>query len=424
MLRISMAFPGYLLFFVMLFVPNTYQSFKATLGMLVLEIIAINALIHGRLVLHRTVLLWILFMVTIGSAFIFRGFLNDAPGALRVSTIYVLWPLIFSILVAGVANEKRLRGLLVVLVLASIAISLYAFSYILYTAGWLPEYLYIPLEQGQNIGFYTGYIEFILHSISSLLFLVPFTIAALMTWPKEQPMPVSRLWLWIAFILGVIIVLFSARRALIGIVALSPLFTLCIQQFLPTSMRWIRTTLGIRSLVYAGIFFAGILIFLHIIYGFDLRALLDTFAVGWDFTGEQSAMDRRDQFFPLLQGWSANPLLGSGHGASAPGSVRSSEMPWSYELSYLALLFHTGVLGFLAYASGIAWIFWMGLKIIRQGNHFSLYMLPLLVGFSCFLMGNASNPYLEKFDYMWVVFLPIAFVNYWLLDKRRQARAT
>ena len=80
MLRISMAFPGYLLFFVMLFVPNTYQSFKATLGMLVLEIIAINALIHGRLVLHRTVLLWILFMVTIGSAFIFRGFLNDAPG--------------------------------------------------------------------------------------------------------------------------------------------------------------------------------------------------------------------------------------------------------------------------------------------------------------------------------------------------------
>jgi hypothetical protein len=39
-------------------------------------------------------------------------------------------------------------------------------------------------------------------------------------------------------------------------------------------------------------------------------------------------------------------------------------------------------------------------------------------------MGNASNPYLEKFDYMWVVFLPIAFVNYWLLDKRRQARAT
>jgi hypothetical protein len=415
-----MAFPGYLLFFIMLFVPNTYQPIKAILGVLVLETIAVNALIHGRLVLHRTILLWTLFMVTVGSAFIFHGFLNDAPGALRMSTIYILWPLIFTVLVAGVANEKRLRGLLVVLVLATIAISLYAFCYILYAAGWLPHYLYISLNQGQDIGFYMGYIEFVFHAVSSLLFAIPFTIAALMTWPKGRSIPVPRLWLWIAFIFGIPIVLFSARRVLIGIVALSPLITLCIQQLLPSSMKWIRNTLRVRSLLYAGIYFVGMLVFLHVAYEFSLWALLDTFAVGWDFTGEQSAMDRRDQFFPLLRGWSESPLFGSGHGASAPGSIRSDEMPWAYELSYLALLFHTGMVGFLAYASGIAWIFWMGVKIIRLGSHFSLYMVPLLVGFSCFLIGNASNPYLEKFDYMWVIFLPVAFINFWLMDSRRQ----
>jgi hypothetical protein len=416
-----MAFPGYLLFFIMLFVPNTYQPIKAMLGIFVLEIVALSALMYGRLALHRTILLWSLFMVSVGSAFIFRGFLNDAPGALRMSTIYILWPLTFTVFVAGVANEKRLRGLLVVLVLATIAVSLYALSFILYAAGWLPKYLYIPLDQGQSIGFYIGYIEFVLHSVSSLLFSVPFIIAALMTWSKEQVMPISRMWLWIAFIFGILIVIFSARRVLIGIVALSPLLTLIAQQFLPSSMKWIRTILGIRFLLCAGIFFSGILISLHVTYEFSLWALLDTFAVGWDFRGEQSAIDRRDQFFPLLQGWSERPLFGSGHGASAAGSIRSDEMPWAYELSYLALLFHTGVLGFIAYASGVAWIFWMSLKIIRLGNHFSLYMLPLLVGFSCFLIGNASNPYLEKFDYMWVIFLPVAFINFWLLDSRRQA---
>jgi hypothetical protein len=415
-----MAFPGYLLFFVMLFVPNTYQPIKAILGLLVLEIIAINALVHGRLFLHRTVMLWTLFMVSIGSAFILRGFLNDAPGALRMSTIYIIWPLIFTVLVAGLASEERLRGLLTVLVLASIAIGLYALSFILYAAGWLPQYLYIPLDQGQAIGFYKGYIEFILHSVSSLFFLVPFIIAALMTWSKEEPMPVSRLWLWVAFALGVIIVLFSARRVLIGIVALSPLFTLCIQQFLPPSMKWVRTVFGVRALLCAGGFFLSILVYLHVTYEFSLGVLLDTFAVGWDFTEEQSALDRREQFFPLLQGWSESPIFGSGHGASVAGSIRSDEMPWAYELSYLALLFHTGMLGFIAYMSGVAWIFWMSLKIIRFGDHFSLYMLPLLVGFSCFLIGNASNPYLEKFDYMWVIFLPVAFINFWLLDRRRQ----
>jgi len=188
-------------------------------------------------------------------------------------------------------------------------------------------------------------------------------------------------------------------------------------------MKWVRTALGVRSFLYAGIFSLSILVYLHATYEFSLGVLLDTFAVGWDFTEEQSALDRREQFFPLLQGWSESPIFGSGHGASVAGSIRSDEMPWAYELSYLALLFHTGMLGFLAYMSGVAWIFWMSLKIIRFGDHFSLYMLPLLVGFSCFLIGNASNPYLEKFDYMWVIFLPVAFINFWLLDRRKQVIA-
>jgi len=419
-----MAFAGYLLFFSMLFIPSAYQPIKAVLGAVVLEIIAINALAHGRLALHRLVLLWTFFMVTIGSAYIFYGFLNDAPGALRMSTVYVLWPLVFAIFVAGASDERVLKGLLIVPVLATITIGLYGLSYILHAAGLIPDFLYIPIDQGQDIGFYEGYIEYVMYSVSSLFFLVPFVISSLMTWPRKRGMPVSRSWLWIAFALGIILVLLSARRVLLGVVALSPVITLCIQQFLPSSMRWVRTVLGVRSILYAGIFLAALLIYLHVTYEFRLASLLATFAVGWDFTAEQSALERREQFYPLLHGWVENPLFGAGHGASAEGSIRSHEMPWAYELSYLALLFHTGMLGFLAYAAGIAWIFGMGIKIIRVGNQFSLQMLPLLVGFCCFLIGNASNPYLEKYDYMWVIFLPVALINFWLLTGERQASAT
>jgi hypothetical protein len=34
-----------------------------------------------------------------------------------------------------------------------------------------------------------------------------------------------------------------------------------------------------------------------------------------------------------------------------------------------------------------------------------------------YLIGNATNPYLEKFDYIWVIFLPVALINFWLLGK-------
>jgi hypothetical protein len=415
-----MAFPGYVLFFIMLFVPSAYQPIKAVLGAIVLEIIAVDALVHDRLAVHRIVLLWTLFMVTIGSAFIFLGLLNDAPGALRMSTVYILWPLIFTIFVAAVSDERRLRGLLVVLVTATIAIGLYTLSYILHAAGWLPDSLYISLDQEQNIGFYHGYIKYIMHSVSSLFFLVPYVIAALMTWPRKQAIPIASVWLWIAFILGIILVLLSARRALLVVVTISPLIALFFQGLLPSSMRWVRRDVGLRFLLYAGIFLAGLLICLAIIYKFSLWSLTETFAVGWDLTGDESALARRDQFFPLLQEWSESPLFGVGHGASAKGYIRSVEQPWAYELAYLALLFHTGMLGFLAYTAGVAWIFWMGVKIIRLGNRLSFYMIPVLVGCTCFLIGNSTNPYLEKFDYIWVIFLPVAFINSWLLNRDRQ----
>lgn len=49
------------------------------------------------------------------------------------------------------------------------------------------------------------------------------------------------------------------------------------------------------------------------------------------------------------------------------------------------------------------------------------YILPVLVGTACFLIANTTNPYLAKFDYIWVVFLPVALINIWLLDKNKIA---
>ncbi len=57
-------------------------------------------------------------------------------------------------------------------------------------------------------------------------------------------------------------------------------------------------------------------------------------------------------------------------------------------------------------AFGVVWIFWNGLRIIKSDVFLGLQLLPVLVGTACFLIANATNPYLAKYDYdyMWVFF--------------------
>lgn len=411
--------PGLLLFFMMIFVPTKYQMAKAVLLGLTLVFIFGNILIReGKIRLHRVISFWMLFYIILGLFWILIGVINNTPGALRVSTVYVLWPLIFTVLISGVSTDKMLSNLTKILIISLIAIGIYDLSYILYAYGWLPKFLYISIDQGQAIGFYLGFVEFRLFNISSLLFLVPFCIAALFVWSDNPDMPISRKWLWISFILGMLLVFLSGRRALLGVVAISPFITLIFKYFLPRKDSKLNRKKLIRTFVGLILILFGIYIYLYFFYGFNLQSLIKMFLEGFDFQHSGGAIARKAQFYALLEGWSKYPLFGAGHGAGV-SYLRSTKQPWSYELYYVVLLYQTGLIGFLAYSSGLIWMFWKGIRIIRSGHSLGVHILPVLVGTACFLVGNATNPYLGKFDYMWVIFLPLAFVNLWLLKGKK-----
>jgi hypothetical protein len=163
---------------------------------------------------------------------------------------------------------------------------------------------------------------------------------------------------------------------------------------------------------------AALTVYLHVLYNFSLESVWQMFLRGFDFQHDVSATARSSQLSVLLTEWAGTPLLGAGHGASAVGSIRSVEMPWAYELSYAALLFHTGLVGFIVYSAAVLWIYGMGARIVRGGGARAHYMLAVLVGLSCFLIGNATNPYLEKYDLLWVIFLPVALINQWMLTRQ------
>jgi O-antigen ligase len=96
-------------------------------------------------------------------------------------------------------------------------------------------------------------------------------------------------------------------------------------------------------------------------------------------------------------------------------------MPWSYELGYLALLYQIGLVGLLAYAAAVLWVFRRCIESVRVGGEYSRLMIAMLVGLSSALLAHGVDPYLDRFDGMWMFFLPLGALNFWLLAGKAKA---
>jgi len=222
---------GPVLFFSMLFVPTVYQPVKAVLLAVLVGAIVLGAFRQSiRIELHGQVFLWVGVIVVTGVAFMALGFFNGAPGALRVGTVYVLWPLVFMLLIAAIPSVQGLRVLLGTMVVAGVALGLYGAMYFAYVSGVWPDVLYLKLDQGQAVGFFDGFVEYNMYSIATLLFLVPFLFAALLQWSGRDD-PVRRHWLWAAYALCLGLAILSGRRMLWLVLTVTPVFYVLLAWF-------------------------------------------------------------------------------------------------------------------------------------------------------------------------------------------------
>lgn len=135
------------------------------------------------------------------------------------------------------------------------------------------------------------------------------------------------------------------------------------------------------------------------IYGiFDFSELFEFLQSS---VGNDTTDPRVEQFGSLIEGWMNAPLLGNGTGVNA--SVVRSELPGNYELSYVALLFERGLLGVSLYC--ILYIVLIYNAIIAINIVDEKRMISLIVSINLFMIANATNPYLNAFDYIWFMFI-------------------
>lgn len=351
--------------------------------------------------------IFVMFFSFIGLLWSIYGFLVNNPGSLPLLSIMFIYPLLF--LFFSFLYQKDLAFSSVLFFFKACSWSLVAIqlgfllSYFGLDKQFFYNFIHSVYSELAVIDSGSSHLVFTLPNISSLLFLLPFMFTYFLFNEKSNIKDL------ILILLMFIIVILSGRRAFFISVLIS-LFLV-----IPPAIYFGLYSKKLKHKVSLLTFFVTIFItYIFIFSGFSLMTIVDNISSITDFKTNEDNYERLLQFFSLFNGYAENPLFGVGAGAVGD-YIRSPEQPWAYELFYLAFLFQYGSIGGLIYLSGVAYIL---VSLILKLNLRCLTSLEKIIilcvisGVISFLIANGSNPYLAKFDYMWVIFFPLYFNIY------------
>jgi len=385
--------------------------------LLCLIVIILYKILLNKLHIQKDIALLFMISMLFGSFFIFNGVMHSNPGAIPSIGVILIWPFLYILFIGANGYKNIFVTIDRVLLFSAYFIPIYGLYFLFGKESIIPSSYFIdifPPDVMGGVGLYKGSIEVSILTLASLLFLGPYIFTKFILSYNMKDKFIYGL----SIILILVLVFLSNRRALVLVVLFSPVLIFFLS-FLINKKNLLKKSLVL--LIYIFIFLILIISIISIIYQININEYLYNINEAIDFskTTDPSTIARINQFYALVEGWEKLPLIGNGFGAVA-SVIRNSQMPWAYELSYMALLFHTGIIGVLIYFLLILWIVINGVKISKN-IYERQYMFPYLIGMISFLIGNISNPYLMKFDYLWVIFLPIMYINYYKLTHRVKA---
>lgn len=413
---------GSILFLLMLIAPFEFYAIKIIILIILVSVSIANILTKKKIRLVKPIIKWFITFIGFGIFFSLLAFLipnNNEEYILRSMPVNVIWPTLFCIIIPYINTESVIRVLNKTMVLGTFIISLYLLCAALSYLGYLPIAPSFFSAAKPIIGKYDASIQLFLPSTTSLFFLIPFLVSyfLLQNFKKDKIKPV---YIITTLVLSIAATIVTARRALILNLLISPALILIflklskVRLLKADKIKILKLFIGFLVIVLVG---CAILIKYEIL---NLNPLITLFKDGFDFSKSSQdvgSIARADQSVGLIHSWRDYPILGSGLGSASEYVNRSEATPWVYELSYLTLLFQSGIIGLLIYFGLLFWIFYKGIMLIRLNTEFS-FIIPSLVGCFCFLLANASNPYLIAFDHMWTIFLPLGLINFCYYKKK------
>lgn len=347
--------------------------------------------------LNAKLIVCALFYSFLGLVYSIYGEILGNPGAFRVITVMVIYPLLFSFLAVSYSrgDEVNINNIFFISAVVLIVVNLiYIFSVKYFPGGgyenlinnlWGDEAI---VDSGND-----DYFKFTTPNISSLCFLLSYFIVLFFEIGGGKR-KLNILFLIFAMLM---LMLLSGRRALFVVSILGPLFAYALVR---SPSHIIKNIFKIKSFLLISLLLGGVIVFVAASGYKDY--FYETLVNIFNFETNESNIERRLQFQALWDGFLHNPIFGAGAGASA-NYIRSESQPWAYELTYMAFLFQYGIVGLSLYLISILFLIFK-MRLLAMNN---IYIFSVLSGFISFMLANATNPYLAKFDYMWVIFIPV-----------------
>jgi len=302
MIRVGSWLTGFF-FLLMLVFPTVLQFERGMLLALLLYgsiLMVINS--PNRWCISRPLVYWLIVCETYSIFSIWWGVLNDAQGAIAVSTVYVLWPILYVYFIGFAKNVERYVFLQKILI---IGVFLAALSGILLVAsnffpvlGILKPYFELL---GGGLGFHENAVEYDLYNMTTAIYGLPFLIAFLALGSRTL-FYFSRPWKAFSVICLLVcffLMLISGRRAFIVVGLLSVPLVLTLMTMVITDFQF-KYAIKIVG-VYSVIIICALLIFSTTI-NLPLAGLVDYFLNGFEFDDANnfSASRRAEQFSALI----------------------------------------------------------------------------------------------------------------------------
>ena len=391
---------GFLFLFFMLAFPSAFQGIKY-LSMFFLIILGSIELILKNKVNKRVVVsivIWLLYFLISLTIGIINGYNVDFD----LVSIYFITPILALLFSTIISNNARFIYLNKMLILITFLICVIDLIYLMNVTQLISLPFEINSEVFGSAVLSTEKIEFRITNQTSLMFLLPYLIA--IYYSKGYNNVREGRFILFTILIGVILVIFSGRRALELMVLMSFVLTYLIIRIKSTSRRVLT-----KRIFYNRIkaFFGFLLLILILLfYFFETRSdffdfcntIYSTFISAFDSKTESGDL-RVQQSVALYNGWLDSPLFGHGINSYTREIVRSNSTPWSYEQVYQALLYQSGILGVCLFFIYVGLIFFNLYN--KAGKLYLLenkYFLGILIGFFSFVIAGASNPLIY---YVW-----------------------
>jgi len=396
---VFVVFQSFLLFF-----PVEFNSIKLVL----MALLSCFILLNNRKIEVPGLYVYCIIYVIFNIISIFWGLLNGAPGALRTYTVDVIYPLVLPILYFYYCERGGFWLVAKVIVFGGTLVACYDILYILSELGVAPFFrpLYID-ELSLNFATYGLITHFTSAHLNALFFAFPFTMALLfMNGMCEIKIPHN--FLIVSVVLQLICVLLATRAALLAVAGLAPVMIAILNLIVHKKLKISLSLRGLKTMLII----LGFVLLLILNFGEELLGI-------WDFLSDKilyegdpnSDAERALSRDALFEGWLTSPIFGHGTGSYTPLITRS-ENPWEYEVTYYALLFQKGIVGFIGTFLLYIVIIIKSVELSRRCPELYPAGIALCVAFISFLIANAYDPYLGKLGYMWVVFIPLSFASH------------